>query len=270
MKYLIDKNMFLVSLLLGSILLWSNCATSFPMQDARILPQGKKQIALGGKYLTGLEGFASPQKTIVDSAVPGALKQFIDGAPIVSSFTFSLNKRYELGIGPLGVFQKWAILLPVSDKKIALSNMAITQTFSIGFAMYPGRFYGTESNGGILAGIPINKSWYFTTGVLAKMGLTELLSYAGDTLKDSTICWRYGIVAHFEQILIPINFIVDFPQKSAKLNIIRMCFGLEIPIDLKKTFTLERYYAHLASQSERLDYLERNNVKLMLSLGYIF
>jgi len=66
--------------------------------------------------------------------------------------------RAVSGGGPLGVFQKWAILSPTSDKKFALSNLAITQAFTIGFAMYPGRFYGTESNDGILAGIPINKS----------------------------------------------------------------------------------------------------------------
>jgi hypothetical protein len=267
--YLIKKTMLLCCVLPGIICI--NCATSFPIQDARILPQGEKQIALGSKYLTSQEGFASPKKILVDSAVPGVLKQFIYGAPIVSSFTFSLNKRYELGIGPLGVFQKWAILSPASDKEFALSNVAITQTFNIGFAMYPERFYGTESNGGILAGIPINKSCYFTTGALAKMGLSELLSGgAGDTLKDSTICWQYGMVAHLEQIIIPINFIVDFPQNSPKLNTIRMCFGVEIPIDLKKTFTLEKFFANQVIETGWLDYMKRNNIKLMLSLGYIF
>jgi hypothetical protein len=270
MKYLIKKTVLLYSLLLSIVFFCSNCATSFPMQDARILPQGKKQIALGGKYLTAQDAFANPKKIIVDSAVPGMLKQFIYGSPIVSSFTFSLNKRYELGIGLLGVFQKWAILCPASDKDFVLSNVAITQTFNIGFAMYPGRFYGTETNGGVLAGMPISKSCYFTTGALARMCLNEILSGAGDTLKDAATCWQYGLVAHLEQIVIPINIIVDFPQNSTKSNSIRMCFGVEIPFDLKKTFTFEKFYANQARETGGLDYMEKNKIKLLLSLGYIF
>jgi hypothetical protein len=270
MKYFIKKTILFYSVLLGIIFFCSNCATSFPMQDARILPQGKKQIALGGRYSTVIGKFTCQKQAMVDSAVPGALKQFIYGSPIVSSFTFGISKRYELGFGPLGVFQKWAILSPASDKGSALSNIAITQTFTMGFAMYPGRFYGTEYNGGILAGIPIAKSCYFTTGALGRICLSELLSNAGDTLKDSTICWQYGLVAHLEQIVIPINFIVDFPRNSTVLNNIRMCFGVEIPLDLKKTFTLERFFADQGTETERIDYMKRNNIKLMLSLGYIF
>ena len=263
-------NILLCFLLVGIVLFCSNCATSFPIQDARILPEGKKQIAVGGNYVAVQEDFSDQKKPIVDSALTKIYSHFIDGCPIVSSFSFGLNKRYELGFGPLGAFQKYALLFPSSNDGFALSNVAITQVFNIGFALYPGRFYGMESNGGVLAGIPFNGSISLTTGILARLCLSELTRSAGDTLKDSLACWQYGLVADLEQIVIPVNVIMDCPPLSAGPHRFRICFGAEFPFDVRKTFTLEKDFADQVSENEPVSYAKKCNVKLVFSVGYIF
>jgi hypothetical protein len=257
-------------LLICIVLFFSNCATSFPIQDARILPERKKQIAIGGNYLLVQEDFSDLKRPIVDSAVSKTYRQFIDGCPITSSFTFGLNKRYELGFGPLGAFQKYGIIVPSSYDKFTLSNVAVTQTFNIGFALYPNRFYGMESNGGVLAGIPLNGSISLTTGVLARLCLSELQHSAGDTLKDSLACWQYGLVGDLEQVVIPVNIIMDFPSCSARSNRFRMCLGATFPFDVRKTFTLEKDFADQVSENEIVSFAKKCNVKLSLSVGYIF
>jgi hypothetical protein len=256
--------------LLGIVLFCSNCATSFPIQDARIIPEGKKQIAVGGNYLLVQETFSDQKKPAVDSTVSKIYRQFIDGCPITSSFSFGMNKRYELGFGPLGAFQKYGIIVPSSYDRFALSNVAVTQTFNMGFALYPNRFYGMESNGGVLAGIPLIGSISLTTGVLARLCLSELLHSTGDTLKDSLICWQYGLVADLEQIVIPVNIIMDFPTRSACSNRFRMCFGAQFPFDIRKTFTLEKEFTDKVSENELVSYSKKCNVKLMASVGYVF
>ena len=264
------KNIIISCLLLGIVLFCSNYATSFPIQDARIIPEGKKQIAIGGNFLLVQEDFSGQKKPIVDSAVSKIYRQFIDGCPITSSFSFGMNKRYELGFGPLGAFQKYGIIVPSSYDRFALSSVAVTQTFNIGFALYPNRFYGMESNGGILVGIPLIGSISLTTGVLAKLCLSELLHSAGDTLMDSLTCWQYGLVADLEQIVIPVNIIMDFPACFERSNRFRMSLGAQFPFDVRKTFTLERDFADQESENEVVSYSKKCNVKLMLSVGYIF
>ena len=270
MKVKIPTTVITCCLLIGIVLFCSNCATSFPILDARTLPEGKKQIAIGGNYLLVQEDFADPKKPIVDSAVSKIYRQFIDGCPIASSFSFGLNKRYELGFGPLGAFQKYGIIAPSSYDRFSLSNVAVTQTFNIGFALFPNRFYGMESNGGVLAGIPLNGSISLTTGVFARLCLSELLHSAGDTLKDSSVCWQYGLVGDLEQIVIPVNVIVDFPSSSTRSNRFRMCLGVRFPFDVRKTFTLEKDFADQVSENEIISYSKKCNVKLSLSIGYIF
>lgn len=264
------KNIIISCLLIGIVLFCLNCATSFPIQDARIIPEGKKQIAVGGNYLLVQEDFTDSKKSIVDSAVSKIYRQFIDGCPVTSSFSFGLNKRYELGFGPLGVFQKYGIIAPSSYDRFSLSNIAVTQTFNIGFALYPNRFSGMESNGGILAGIPLIGSISLTTGVLARLFLGELLHSAGDTLTDSLACWQYGLVADLEQIVIPVNIIMDFPACFERSNRFRMSLGAQFPFDVRKTFTLEKDFADQVSENELVSYSKKCNVKLMVSVGYIF
>jgi hypothetical protein len=264
------KNIIISSLLISIVLFCSNCATSFPIRDARIIPEGKKQIAVGGNYLLVQESFSDQKKPPIDSAVSKIYRQFIDGCPITSSFSFGINKRYELGFGPLGAFQKYGIIVPLKYDRFTLSNIAVTQTFNIGFALYPNRFYGMESNGGVLAGIPLIGSISLTTGVLARLCLSELLHSAGDTLTDSLACWQYGLVADLEQIVIPVNIIMDFPSCSARSNRFRMCFGAQFPFDVRKSFTFEKDFADQVSVNEVVSYSKKCNVKLMLSVGYIF
>jgi hypothetical protein len=127
-----------------------------------------------------------------------------------------------------------------------------------------------ESNGGILAGIPFSKSLSLTTGLLAKLCLSELMKNAGDTLKDSLACWRYDLVADLEQIVIPLNIIMDFPISSAQSNMLRISIGAQFPFNIRKTFTLEKDFAGQVSENEMLNYVKKCNATLELSVGYVF
>jgi len=250
-------------------LLSCNCSTSFPIYDAHILPQGTKQVAIGARYTMEQDGFSNQTAAKVDSAIPRFFNQFKYGSPMVSSITFGMNNRYEVGFGPLGVFQKFALIVPNAYDKPRLSNVALTQTFNFGVCLFPNRYYGLESSGGLLLGVPWSKSLSFTTGVLGRVCAGEIMHATGDPLKDSLACWQYNLVTDLKQVVLPIGMIYSYTPLLGKLKAIRFCLGMEIPFSLEKTFTLRKAYGQEGDNREDLPYSNNSNLRLIASIGLV-
>ena len=268
-KNIMAIKIILKSFLFSLIILCCNCSTSFPIYDAHILPQGTKQVAFGARYTTEQDGFPNPAAVKVDSAVPKFFNQFKYGSPIVSSITFGMTKRYEVGFGPLGMFQKFAILVPRAYDSPRISDIALTQTYNLGVCLFPNRYYGVEANLGLLLGIPFSKTLSLTTGVLGRECTGELVHTTGDPLKDSLAYWQYSIVTDLKQVVLPISVLYSYTPLTGKLKVIRFCLGTEIPFSLEKTFTLRKAYGQEGDNREDLPFSNNSNLRLIASIGLV-
>jgi hypothetical protein len=199
------------------------------------------------------------------SSVFSSYKNNIQVYPYSMGISISFLKRFEIGSGLLGLYQKILLLKPKKYDKPALSNIAVSEFSGWGFSMLASHLGEEKKSGGVLIGLPLTDGISITSGIYYQISSNYIDQFMNPDLWNNLN--HAAIDLKQEKLVIPVNCIINEHAKSFSFQ---MLFGFEFPYYLKKDYEMNLTYKindQYVNEKRNMVYLSNHDFLIKLGVG---